>query len=504
MRSFLLSKIIVPLHLAIIVAYLAWAQPGPDSIASYLPLCFLGFGLFEVMVLFPSARKGEDVDDARGRVVADIKQDPVFHMGLLAVAFAILQVLNGPRELIYMRAQRAWGYTGGHIAGFPACLDRLLSIQSFFVVATVALAVLAIRRSIGKNGKTLLVEFILAVSTTLGLYGLFKYAQIPFFDEVGSKILEIPETFATFSSKTEAGAFFLMNACVAFGFLFKELVHEAGEDEDERSKLHARLLFVAFVVNVGATLFTLSCLSIAALVVAIIILAAYTFAYVIVNSPGELSLSSFAVVVILFAVVGFLHFVAYPENRVHDCTERIFSGEWRTDEEKAELAVMKSAAWRMAGDNAIGGVGAFCYGIESGFPKYVHDDEWESVKDPDARHYRCGNDFAQLLAEQGVVGTLVFLAPFALMLWGAASRIVKLFKYGTKTKHGIRSTTATDDARIGIFDILEPHLLAMFVAVAVASAMSFFVPVFGSPLNILVWAVFFATAATSLPKPGRQ
>lgn len=504
MRSFLLSKIVVPLHLAIIVAYLAWAQPGPDSIASYLPLSFLCLGLLEVMLLFPSARRGEDVDFARERVCTEIKEDPVLHIGLLGMAFALLQVLNGPRQLVYVRARHAWEYTSGHIEGFPACLDMLLSAQGLFLVVTVLLALLAVRRSMGRNGRTLLVEFIVAVATVLGLYGLYLYARTPFYDELGGKILEAPETFATFSSKTEAGAFFLMNSCAAFGFLFKELVRESGEDEEDRGKFRARVLFFAFVVNVGATLFTLSCLSIALLFAVLILLAVYTFVFVIKNSPGELSLSSFAAVVILIAAVGFLHFVAYPENRIHDCTARIFSGEWRTGEEKAEQAVLKSAAWRMAGDNIVGGVGKSCYGIESGFPKYVLEEEWESVKDPDARHYLCGNDFAQLLAEQGAVGAVLFLSPFVMMLIGAVARISKLIKYGTKTKHGIRSTTATDDSRIGIFDIVEPHVLALFAAAGIATAMSFFVPVFGSLLNVLVWAIFFAAAVTSLPKPVRR
>lgn len=500
MRSFLLSKIIVPLHLAVIAAFLAWVQPGPENVAAYLPISFLSLGFIVMMLLFPAAKKGEDADDARWRALDNIKSDYVYIFGLLAAAFFILQTLNGPRELIYVRAERAWDYSAPAMRGFPSCLDMLLSVQGLFVVALVFPAVLAIRNSLGKKGRRLAVELLLAVGALLGLYGLYIYAETPSLDSFGVK-LPPPPSFATFACRSEAGVYFLMNTCAAFGFLFMSMVN----DEEGEDKFHIRFLFAVFLVNMIAALFTLSCLSIAVLCIVLLLVAIYTFIYVFLASPGELSLTTVAAIVIICAVSGFLHFVAYPENRLHDCAEKIFSGEWQTSAEKSEHKVMSNAAWRMFSDNAIGGVGVSCYGIKKGFSKYIERKEWPAVKDPEKPHWRCGNDMAQLLAETGTVGTFLLLAPFLTMAYGAIARMVKVARHGTKYKLGWKSKeVATEADKVGIFDILPPDSLAMFVATGSAVAISFFVPVFSSRLNVLTWAVFFATACMSLPLPKRS
>lgn len=500
MRSFLLSKIIVPLHLAVIAGYLAWTQPGPDDITAYLPLAFLALGFAVMMLLFPSAKKGEDAEDARSRVTDSVRTDPLFGISILFLGFVLLQIFNGPRHLAYIRAAREWQYTDGLIRGFPACLDQLLSCQALFVAVIIALAALAVRNSLGRRGKCTLVGMLVAVSTLLGLYGLFAYSRVPFFDELGIK-LPAPQTFATFADKSQAGAYFLMNSCAAFGLLFMKMVED--DEEEHQNRYSIRFLFAALVVNVVSALFTLSCLSMAVLAVALLVIAAYTFVFVVVATSGEMSLSTMAAVLILAAVAGFLHFVAYPENRLHDCTEKIFKGPWQTEGEIREGEVMSSAAWRMFADNAVGGVGASCFGIQSGFPKYVRGNEWKWVSEPDSTHWRCGNDLAQFMAEFGLVGAALGLCPFVVLAILAVVRLARVARYGTRQKLGLRAKAETDADRVGVFDILPPFPFALFVGVASATAMSFFVPVFGSHLNSLVWVVFFLVATTSIPKPAR-
>jgi hypothetical protein len=499
MPKFVLSKIIVPLHLAVIAGFLAWVQPGPENVASFLPLSFLCLGFVAMMLLFPAARKGEDVDDARYRVSTGIKCDYIFVFAVLAAAFAVIQTLNGPRELVYLRSSRVWEYSDGIVRGFPACLDMLLSVQSVFVVAIVAPAVLAVRHSLGTRGRRRAVEFLLAIATILGLCGLYAYAEAPSSDGIGVR-LPPPPTFATFPTRTEAGAFFLMNALAALGLLFVAMAN----DEEGTDKFHIRFLFVALLVNVLSALFSLSCLSIAVMCVALAVLAAYILAFAMIASMGAISLSALAATIIVGAVACFLHFVAYPENRLHDCAEKIFSGRWQSKEEVAERSAMTGAAWRMFSDNAVGGVGASCYGLQKGFPKYIAKQDWPAVKSPTAPHWRCGNDFAQLLAEYGAVGTTLFLAPFAIMAVLAVIRIFLVARRGTKYKLGWNSTMATDADRIGVFEIMPPDTLALFLAAGCVTGMSFFVPVFGSQLNVLTWAVSLSVACASLPKPRRS
>lgn len=487
MRSFLFSKIAIPLHLAFIFGYLACVQPGPESITSYLPLAFFAAGLFEITLLFPSARKGEDVDDARYRVLRGIFSDPVFFFGVAAFIFIVFQTLNGPRDLIYDRILKCWRYTPGYFRGLPACLDMTLSFQGAFWVLVVAVSMLAVRSGLGKKGRNLLLKLMLGVASALALYGLFTYEPA----EAGAPILPL----ATFATPSEAGAFFLMNACAAFGLLFTEMAME------EPGKNSLRFLLFALVANLMAALYSLSCLVIATLAVALVILTIYTLVFFVKEAAGELRLTTLAVTAILIAVVCFLHFVAYPKNRLHECADRIFNGPWQTEAQKAEAGVMRAAAWRMFNDNTLGGTGTWCYGHENGMSRYLKDDEWQHISDPDSRHYICGNDFAQFLAEYGALGFALMAAPFAMILISSIIRMFLVSRNGTKLRPGRKATTAAEIDRVNIFDILPLNVLALAIAAGSTTAISFFAPVFRCPLNILTWAVLLSLAHAQLAIP---
>ena len=119
MRSFLPSRAVIPLHLAFIASYLAWVQTGPDAIGAYLPIAFLAVGLFEVTLLFPAARCGEDIDEARQRVRRDVFRDPILAFGVIGFLFLVFQTLNGPREIVFDVANGAWDFSTARIRDFP-------------------------------------------------------------------------------------------------------------------------------------------------------------------------------------------------------------------------------------------------------------------------------------------------------------------------------------------------------------------------------------------------
>lgn len=488
MRFPILSKVAIAVHLAFLFGYSVVVHPGPEDIMAYLPLVFLAAGLFETTLLFPSARTGEDVDDARGRVCHSMLRDPVFQIGAAVFVFILFQTLNGPRVLYWDRPARAWKYTQGIIWNFPACLDQLLSIQGAIAAMTVTSVAVAVRHGMGKNGRNLLVEFMLGISTVLGLYGLFNYAS--------PETIDSARPLAGFATVSEAGAFFFMNACAAFGAFFTEM------SEEEPQKYLVRYLLLTLLVNIAATLYTLSSLFIALLAIVFVILAVYTAVFFVKESPGELSLTTLATLIILASAVGFLHFVAYPQNHIHACTERIFKGPWVSAEASAEKDVMEATAWRIFDDNAFGGVGTWCYGIpESGMARYVRDDEWKALSDPEAPHWRCGNDFAQFMAEYGVLGTALIVSPFIFIGVMALMGIDKAWRYGTKRKPGRNATSAAEGDKVGVFDVLPPRTLSLFLPVLAVTAVSFFTSVFRSLPNILTWVVFLAMAQSQIPKP---
>ena len=94
----------------------------------------------------------------------------------------------------------------------------------------------------------------------------------------------------------------------------------------------------------------------------------------------------------------------------------------------------------------------------------------------------------------------VFLIAFLFML--GMTKIVLTYKNGTGKKISRKASLEDPESEVvGFFDILIPQTFAVLIAVTTATAMSFFVPVFRNPLNILTWSTLFAYICVALPKP---
>lgn len=488
MRFLLLSKFAIPLHLAFIFGYLAWVQPRLESVTSYLPLAFLAMGLFEITLLFPSARKGEEVPETRKRVLKSILTDPVFYIGIIAFLFIIVQTLNGPREFYFDKISKVWKHSAGRIALLPACLDQILSIQGAFWVLTTNVAVIAIRFGLGKKARDLFFKFLLAISSVLSIYGLASYAL--------NNGTFIRDALAGFTTSTEAGAFFIMMSMVAFGMLLQELNY------DEPSKYNLRYLLAVFLINVAGTLYSLSCVSIITLAIAILIVVIYAIVFFVKHSSNGLRISSLAALLSIIIVACFLHFIAYPKNKIHDCTRQIFYGPWQTQEQIDHSSLLRKTAWRIWDKNNLTGIGTWCYGHEGGMAHYIEDDEWKYLLNSDERHYICGNDFAQFLAEYGTLGFMLLISPYLFLLMLGATKIFWAYKNGAGKKVSKKAGIEDPEAEvINFFDIFPPQIITSIVAVVATTTISFFVPVFRNPLNILTWSVIFAHICVSLPKP---
>lgn len=489
MRSFLLSKIIVPLHLVAIFGYLAFARITPNNISPLLPLIFFAISLFELSILFPTAKKGEDSMAARNRTWASIKRDPLFLNGILLFLFAVVQTLNGPNRLVFDRTIKSWKYTGGSFSSLPSGLDQLLSIQGAIWALVIFVAITAVRISLGKKGRMFLLKGIISVSSILGIYGLATYAPAP--------IGENAAPFATFQSNTEAGVFFLMNTLCAFGLLVNE------EGREHPSKYSSRFLFATLLINLASTLFTLSEISVAALMIALAVFIGIAIAYFSKVVIHGLKITSLLAVFAVVLVATFLHVVAYPNNRIHTLSAAITSGEWTTEEQKAEKATVNAASMRLFLDHKTKGVGLFGLGAETGIGHYIEDDEWETLTNPDAPRYSGGNDLIQFLGEAGIIGLIILIFPI-LYLFGVIIRnVILLNKYGTTLKFAARSTV-TENEKITFFDIFSPITIGLLISIFTVLTLSFFTPVLHNLLNLLTWSVFLACASKLFPKPAKN
>lgn len=487
MPSFLLSKIIIPLHLVFILGYLACVQPGPDGISSLLPVAFFTFGLFEVSLLFPSARYGEDVHQARSRTFRSVFRDPVFYFGLLAFLFVIIQALNGPRNFLYDRTIKAWTYSAGRIPFLPAGIDQVHTIHAAFWVLIVFVTILTVRNALGRKGRFLTLHLLLAFSSIFAIFSLTSYALAP---------SNLPKpVFAHFFSAQEAGAFFLMTTCTSFGLLLAETVNE------NRKRFSLRLLLIAFVLNLLAALYSLSALTIAILAISLALILIYALTYFALETREDFHVSFVAVAFLILAFFAFLHVIAYPDNRLHGISDKIFTGPWQSETEIAQKSTLQNAAWRMFADHSLFGVGSWNFGNENGYPNYLADEDWDLLPQTDSPVRLLENDFVQFLVEFGLVGFILFALPFVCVLLSFIIHCAKIIRYGTEKKLSLFAENEKELARVAIFDLFPLRSFSLLIAVVATSVISFYSSVFWSPVVLLTWTVLLSVAVSILPKP---
>lgn len=487
MRSFLPSRVVIPIHLAFIAAYLACVRTGPDAIMAYLPVAFLAAGLLEVTLLFPAARRGEDIDGARFRVSRDVLRDPVLAFGLLGLFFLVIQTLNGPRGLVYDAAKGAWAFSVARIRDFPACVDRMRSTQGIFWLLLVIPAMLAVRRGLGRRGRILLLKCLVAVASVSAIVAIVLACMA---DEAQGLY-----DFAHFANPVSAGMYFLMGFCVADGLY----AIEAGA-EDQRP-WQRRLLVIGCVACAAGVLFSLSCLSQVLLASAFLILLIYGAFYLGNRLLLAERIRMFVGGLILFGMAAFLQYVAYPENQIRDCFERIATPEeWVTEEQRVDYAVRRTVAGRMADDNPWAGVGTWGYADADCFGKYMEDDDWDALADSEASPQVADADQLQFLAEYGFIGVFLLAMPFVMPILSALWRLVCEFRPRKKTKN-VPGTSSIDESH-PFTERLSPLALATILAVAVPVTVSFHFSVFRDPRNLLTLAILTAVLPTLLPKPG--
>ena len=147
--------------------------------------------------------------------------------------------------------------------------------------------------------------------------------------------------------------------------------------------------------------------------------------------------------------------------------------------------------------NAIHGVGTWGYADANCFGKYTQDNEWEFLQDSDATPPLCGNDSLQALAEYGVVGFLLIVAPFLILFVDSLIRLVGEFR----PKGGKPSNSSSSENESHPFtERITPVALAILIAVGATFAVSFHFSVFRQPLNLFSWAVFFSVFPTLIRK----
>ncbi len=485
MRSFLLSKVAIPLHLAFVACYLACVQFGPESLTAYLPVAWIAAGLIEVTLLFPTARIGENATDARRRVRAALLKDPILSAGIVAFLYILLQTLNGPRSLAFDSLSGTWEFSPARLSGLPACISQSGSAQGLFWNILVIPAMLVVGNGIGKKGRLLLLKFLVAVSSMLALYGLIMGLSLGEDLQAGS--------FATFPDPIAAAIYFFMHFCLACALHMQEV----GSEDPDRTQSH--FFFAACLLNLAGAFFSLSCLGIALTFCALFLFFIYGAIYFRSRLPTADKMRMTVSGLVLIGLFAFIHFVAYPQNPLHACTEKIFSGNWETPAQKAERKVLSAVAWRMFKAHPLTGVGTWGYADSTCFAKYMEDDDWDAISDQDVTPATCGNDSLQFLAEYGCVGFPILAIPYLILLGTALGRLATEFR--PKGKKANDSHSSSENEARPFTERLSPLAFALLLSIVAPFVISFHFSIFRNPLILFSWTLFLSVFPTLIRKP---
>ncbi len=481
---FVLSKTAVLLHLLLLVVFLASGFCRPSALETYLPLVWLMVAAFEVLLLFPPALKGEQVDTSRERVRRKLLRDPLLYLGLAGILYFVCQALNGPRTLVFNSATMNWQLRAPPLSGLPACINQREAFLGFFWFMPAWTAILAIRHGLTRRGTLRLLQAVVAVSTILGLISLMQYGL-----RISVLLWGAPATalrYGTFEYAGYAGAFFGMMFFVAGGLLVTSITTSA-------SVVRHRLLFAATLVNLIAATFTLNYGAMIFVwcggVLGFIYACCYTFHFLTVAER----LRYFSVVAVTAGALSFLHVVAYPENALHARTKVLASGEAMSEGVRGERLVLGRAALRIFKAHPLYGAGTWGYRHEIG--RFLDDDDWSRIAPANQQPITCFCDPLQFLCELGLFGVGLLLLASVLLLTPVVRRFYIL----------LRMTTA-QSAQIEASRIkrISPVAVSCLFAVCGVWVVSCFDMPFRNPLVLLTWCLLLAILPGLLPIPKIQ
>ena len=215
---------IVVIVVALLASVYAWLFGGTDTTLITPVIPWLWAILLEVMFCFPQRHRGETTYEARARVWDEVKHDPVTWLTL--VVFVILLVPFANKGLCPSCDYDAIFIHGKDprptIPGIPFCVDRLehMNVVMWFVPALTAM--LAVRHSLLKRGKRLLLELVVWNGVALSVIGVIQSAtgaNFPLWADLWMEKVHGAKTdfFSTFGYPNMAGDYFTTLFALAIG-----------------------------------------------------------------------------------------------------------------------------------------------------------------------------------------------------------------------------------------------------------------------------------------------
>lgn len=221
---------IVVLVLLVLIGSLAWVFGGSrgDLLPHFVP--WLWLFLAETALCFPQRREDESLPEARERVWAAMKADPLVYVTLaLWVLLAVPFVNKGLCPICDYPAIEAGGKAGAPVAFLPFCVSRGEQLTVFLWFLAALTAMLATRHALLRSGKRLLMELLVWNGVALAAFGFLELslgAPGPYWSDPIS--VKVPY-FSTFGYANDGGDYFTALFFISLG-VWRRQVSEYRQD----------------------------------------------------------------------------------------------------------------------------------------------------------------------------------------------------------------------------------------------------------------------------------
>lgn len=202
---------------AAVCSLLAWLYGGTIASALLPAVPWLLAVLLEMMLCFPQRHSGETTYEARARVWADMKRDPILWFALLLLALMLIPFFN--KGLCPCCDYPAIHFDGASEAPplpfLPYCVDRLEHFNVLLWFLCAVLAMLATRHALLKRGKRLALRLVVWNGVALSAVGMIQHvtgAESPLWATGWDRTAYF---FSTFGYPNMGGDYFTTLFCLA-------------------------------------------------------------------------------------------------------------------------------------------------------------------------------------------------------------------------------------------------------------------------------------------------
>lgn len=412
-------------------AVFAWLYGGTVASALLPTIPWVVAILCEMMLCFPQRNSGETTYDARKRVWRGLKKDPLTWVVVLFLLLLIVPFVNkglcpgcNYPEIHFEGASEAPPFPF-----LPFCVDRMehLNVTVWFFSAL--LAMLAVKHSLLKRGKRLVLELIVWNGVALSAIGVIQYvagAESPLWAEGWG---EKTYFFSTFGYPNMCGDYFTTLFAIAIALWrwkldevnYSERLSEAAEVG--RNKFWKRhYMLIPAVIFFLSALMTLSRAAIVLVSLLGLIFFIHSFIGILSRINRVRRVKLVAVNMITLILIGLMFYVFFFSRE-----SMMTAGDFR-DEFNKEISSLSAEAVldRASGkgqyhvrvatelwlDHFLFGCGGWGYrhlSIEK-----MTDEEFADIQKVGGINVH--NDFLQFLAEHGLVGFLLIVSIILMLL----------------------------------------------------------------------------------------